>query len=166
MICTWKRAFKEFEGSEFMLSWSSLNLVFTYWKDLAPWFVPGKRALKHLEGLDSGVQAVSWCALDKWVGEVKRGKQDISAGARHYTSPHSNFMGIINPMPRAVLHTYCTKKNTHSCFGGAKPKKNPIFMWRCKEQNSNPASPWSNNNLPVAYMYFQALYYINFFFYS
>jgi hypothetical protein len=39
-------------------------------------------------------------------------------------------------------------------------------MWRCKEQNSNPASPWSNNNLPVAYMYFQALYYINFFFYS
>lgn len=123
MICTWKRAFQEFEGSEFMLSQSSLNLVFTYWKDLAPWFVPGKRALKHLEGLDSGVQAVSWCALDKWVGEVKRGKQDISAGARHYTSPHSNFMGIINPMARAVLHTYFTKKNTHSCFGGAQPKK-------------------------------------------
>jgi hypothetical protein len=57
------------------------------------------------------------------VGEVKRGKQNISAGARHYTSPHSNFMGIINPMPRAVLHTYFTKKNTHSCFGGAQPKK-------------------------------------------
>jgi hypothetical protein len=31
-------------------------------------------------------------------------------------------MGIINPMPHAVLHTYFIKKNTHSCFG-AQPEK-------------------------------------------
>jgi hypothetical protein len=37
-------------------------------------------------------------------------------------------MGIINPMPRAVLHTYFTnKKNTHLCFG-AQPKKTQYFI--------------------------------------
>jgi hypothetical protein len=129
-----------------MLSWSLLNLVFTYWTDLAPRFVPGKRALKHLEGLDSGVQAVSWCALDKWVGEVKRGKQDISAGAR------LKFHGHHQPNGSCSSAHLLYKEEHTFMFWWCTTKKNPIFMWRCKEQNSKLASPWSNNNLRVAYI--------------
>lgn len=152
MICTWKRAFKEFEGWEFMLSWSFLNLVFTYWKDLAPWlFVTGKRALKHLEGLDSGVQAVSWCALDKWVGEVKRVKQDISTGARHYTCPPLKFHGHHQPNA-SCSSAHLLHKEEHTFMFWCTTRKNPIFVWCCKEKNSNLASPWCTNNLPVAYI--------------
>jgi hypothetical protein len=62
------------------------------------------------------------------VGEVKRGKQDISVGARHYTSPHSNFMGIINPMARAVSAHLLYKEEHTFMFWWCTTKKNPIFM--------------------------------------